>query len=171
MLPGTIQYPIMSNYFIQVYASVKRIGGYLEEDEVPEWVSWKSESRLGSVGPAGAFDERVGFSKASFIWSFQKKDESDVKKDAVETDTPAEAEPQPFGLRDLDIFFQLGRINLISGPTGSGKSSCKCRISGCCINFCLTHVGDAYSAVCSPRRNELHRRDGPPTEELSAGRP
>lgn len=140
---------MVANFLIQTYASVVRIEKYLEEDEVPEWVSWHSESRLGSaINPAEPFDDRVGFSEASFAWVSPNKEEE--KKTAAPkpplmtrikgifkkaptpaSDTEALADPadeeaaedKPFELRNIDIKFKLGAINLVSGPTGSGKSS------------------------------------------------
>lgn len=151
---------MFGNFLIQTYASVVRIEKYLEEDEVPEWVSWQSESRLGRSSPnsgsSEGFDERVGFENASFAWvSPNKHTEEDKKnkdkkskKDAKpkpplmarikgifkKASKPADAEAaaetaeedeedKPFELRDIDITFKLGAINLVSGPTGSGKSS------------------------------------------------
>ncbi|KAF8318512.1 P-loop containing nucleoside triphosphate hydrolase protein [Clavulina sp. PMI_390] len=146
--------PMIGNFLIQTYASIVRIQKYLEEDEVPEWVSWQSESRLGkSLNPTEPFDERVGFVNANFIWLSPNKEEADKnKKDAKkaaapkpsiwarvkgifkkapkpsDTEAPAAAEEEeeedkPFELHNMDIMFKIGAMNLISGPTGSGKSS------------------------------------------------
>lgn len=111
--------------------------------QVPEWVSWQSATRMGTSSLNTPIDDRVGFDDASFAWISPNKEE--VKKAptpslldrfksifkrkqaiALGPDTVAEEEPQrPFELRNLNIAFVPGRINLISGPTGSGKSSCE----------------------------------------------
>jgi len=144
-----MQVPMIASYLIQTYASIVRIEKYLEEEEVPEWVSWQSKSRLrGSNNPAEPFDERVGFVNASFAWTPPNKEADDIsknkkpavakpplmarikgifKKTSKAADTEASAEEAeddtPFELRDVNIWFRLGAINLVSGPTGSGKSS------------------------------------------------
>lgn len=143
---------MIANFLIQTYASIVRIEKYLDEDEVPEWVSWQSPRRAGVVSPLGDadFDERVGFSNANFAWVSPNKDAAATpaakkaapkpplltrikgifKKapKAADAEAPAEAEEEeeqdkPFELHNLDLFFKLGEINLLSGPTGSGKSS------------------------------------------------
>ncbi|KAJ7657330.1 hypothetical protein DFH06DRAFT_1297973 [Mycena polygramma] len=56
-------------------------------------------------------DERVGFRNASFSWS----------KEIDGSSTPSQRQ---FLLRiDGELFFERGRINLVVGPTGSGKTS------------------------------------------------
>jgi ABC-type multidrug transport system fused ATPase/permease subunit len=146
---------MIGNFLIQTYASILRIEKYLEEEEVPEWVSWQSESRLrGSPDSAEPFDERVGFVDASFAWIPPNKDADDTSKKnqepavakpslmarikgifkkapkAADAEAPAETteeadEDKPFELENVNIWFKLGGINLVSGPTGSGKSSCE----------------------------------------------
>lgn len=145
---------MVANFLIQTYASVVRIEKYLGEDEIPEWVSWQSESRLGStINPAEPFDDRVGFSDASFAWVSPNKEEekkpaaaaakpplmtrikgifkkaptpaNDTEAVADAADEEAE-EDKPFELRNIDVKFKIGAINLVSGPTGSGKSSRQC---------------------------------------------
>lgn len=109
--------------------------------QVPEWVSWQSSARMGTSSLNTPFDDRVGFDDASFAWISPNKEEAKKtptpsildrfksifkRKQAIALgpDTVAEEEPQrPFELRNLDITFIPGRINLITGPTGSGKSS------------------------------------------------
>lgn len=132
---------MMANYFIQTYASMKRIEKYLEEEEVPAWVSWRSPARLGNSNPSAPFDERIGFVNASFEWTSPNKEEekkaptvgwtarvknvfSPKGKMIVNAEVATEEQEMPFKLRNIDIMFAIGGINLISGPTGSGKSSC-----------------------------------------------
>lgn len=149
---------MIANWLIQTYASVVRIEKYLEEDEVPEWVSWQSETRMAGsattyASAAAGFDDRVGFDNASFAWVSPNKEDKDPKakakgpatpklslsqrikgvfskkkapsvEDAANEDEESE-EDKPFELHNLDVWFKLGKLNLISGPTGSGKSSGK----------------------------------------------
>lgn len=157
---------MIANFLIQTYASVVRIEKYLEEDEVPEWVSWQSENRMAGAPPSStspssyasavisggsqSFDDRVGFDNASFAWISPNKEDKDPKSkkpaakpkptlsqrikgifkkqkaggdaEAPEADEESE-EDKPFELHNMDVWFKLGTLNLISGPTGSGKSS------------------------------------------------
>lgn len=54
---------------------------------------------------------QIGFRKASFVWS----------NDVDGSLTPSK---RKFVLKiDDDLIFQRGRINLVVGPTGSGKTS------------------------------------------------
>jgi ABC-type multidrug transport system fused ATPase/permease subunit len=143
---------MIANFLIQTYASIVRIESYLEEEEVPEWVSWQSDARLrGSLNSAELFDERVGFVDASFAWTSPSKEDASKKnkKPAVakastltarfkaifkkgpkgaEAEAPAGTTEgnegdEPFELRNINVWFKLGAVNLVSGPTGSGKSS------------------------------------------------
>ncbi|KAJ6468064.1 P-loop containing nucleoside triphosphate hydrolase protein [Mycena vitilis] len=58
-----------------------------------------------------SMDERIGFRDAAFSWS----------KEIDESSTPSQRQ---FLLRiDGEILFERGRINLVVGPTGSGKTS------------------------------------------------
>ncbi|KAF8318510.1 P-loop containing nucleoside triphosphate hydrolase protein [Clavulina sp. PMI_390] len=146
--------PMMANDLIETNVSAVRIQKYLEEDEVPEWVSWQSQSRMGTPpNPSEPFDKRVGFVNANFAWLSPnkrdagkkmrdatdsaasnismgsrirwlfKKDPKTINREARTADEENEERDKPFELRNIDLMFNLGALNLISGPTGSGKSS------------------------------------------------
>src|SRR5271155_3647946 len=77
--------------------SLKRVDQYLnEEEEIDDNSILKSS--------AGS-EEAPSFSNATLTWS------------------KAEANETQFQLRDLDVTFSKGELNLIVGPIGSGKSS------------------------------------------------
>ncbi|KZW03562.1 hypothetical protein EXIGLDRAFT_721773 [Exidia glandulosa HHB12029] len=60
--------PLVANLLQRMYASVVRIGDFLEEEEVPVWVS----ALLHEEGPAAdaqVFDERIGCEGATFVWN------------------------------------------------------------------------------------------------------
>src|SRR5271168_3161189 len=79
--------------------SLKRIDQYLnDEEEIDEGLVEKSA--------AVSSDEPPSFSNATLSW--QKTDGDDNTQ---------------FRLRDLDLTFSKGELNLIVGPIGSGKSS------------------------------------------------
>lgn len=81
---------------------MQRIEHYLAEEEVPEWVSDFSAST-----DFPQTDGKIGFSSATFEWQ------------AMPKTTPSEG----FQLGPLDFIFPAGKISLISGATGSGKSA------------------------------------------------
>ncbi|KAK7058500.1 hypothetical protein VNI00_002134 [Paramarasmius palmivorus] len=84
---------------LHAYVSMQRIEKFLDEEEVPEWASTlNSTTPTSNDSPA-----RLGFSDATFQWQ--------------------SAGPDQFQLGPLNLFFPEGQITLLSGPTGSGKSS------------------------------------------------
>ncbi|KAJ3895149.1 pleiotropic drug resistance ABC transporter [Lentinula edodes] len=86
---------------LHAYVSMQRIERYLAEEEVPAWVS------AFSVATASELNPEVGFSEAIFEWQPQKG--PDI--------------PDGFRLGPLDFTFPIGKVSLISGATGSGKSA------------------------------------------------
>ncbi|KZW03607.1 P-loop containing nucleoside triphosphate hydrolase protein [Exidia glandulosa HHB12029] len=133
--------PIFANLAQRVYASLTRIGDYLEEEEVP----------LQGQESSSSFDNRVGCEKATFVWNttaitkatllakeLKKKTEQErkqkswlrkftSKKATMSGSSSVPATPstpqQPFTLRDISVTFPRGKMSLICGATGSGKSS------------------------------------------------
>ncbi|KAL5518793.1 hypothetical protein ACEPAH_476 [Sanghuangporus vaninii] len=90
--------------FLHAYVSYQRINAFLKEDEVPEW----SSTLLHTPGPGDTDFNRVGFGDALFTWSTSRRN----------------SDPCPsFQLGPLDINFPPGRLTLITGSTGSGKTA------------------------------------------------
>ncbi|KAI0950790.1 hypothetical protein AcW1_008002 [Taiwanofungus camphoratus] len=87
---------------LHAYVSMQRLETFLDEPEVPEWAS----SLKMSANPRTAATTEIGFDNASFEW--------DV--------SPTEA-PSRFTLGPLDVRFPEGKLTLVSGATGSGKSA------------------------------------------------
>lgn len=83
--------------------SVDRIEEYLSEAETEKYEQL-SECQLQESG-----EPLIGFFQASFNWG--KPKDGDKQKENT------------FQLIDLNAKFTVGRLNLIVGPTGSGKSS------------------------------------------------
>jgi ABC-type siderophore export system fused ATPase/permease subunit len=99
---------------------MQRIQHFLKEDEVPDWAS-----TLSSPVPNSSHlpDDKVGFSEASFEW----EDSS--------TDAPAR-----FQLGPLNVDFPKGKLTIVSGATGSGKSALLAALLGgklCYIDWIL----------------------------------
>lgn len=85
------------------YVSMQRIQDFLKEDEVPDWAS-----TLSTPMPH-VRDDKVGFSEASFEWQ--------------DPSSSTTAPSTRFQLGPLDIVFPTGKLTIVSGATGSGKSA------------------------------------------------
>ncbi|KAF8641091.1 hypothetical protein AX17_000734 [Amanita inopinata Kibby_2008] len=89
---------------LHAYVSMERIESFLSEKEVPQWASILT----AYIRPV--VQDKVGFTGAIFDWEL-----ADTQKPSV---------PLPrFQLGPLDITFPKGKLTLISGATGSGKSA------------------------------------------------
>lgn len=84
---------------------MQRIEHYLAEEEVPEWVSAFSASAASSQPEP---DGKIGFSNAIFEWQ------------ALPKTAPSD---EGFQLGPMDFLFPSGKLSLVSGATGSGKSA------------------------------------------------
>ena len=77
--------------------SVDRIEEYLSEPETEKYKQLKDEEIDDDGNPV------IGFERATFSWGGKNTDD--------------------FRLMDLNVKFQVGQLNTIIGPTGSGKTS------------------------------------------------
>ncbi|KAH0537387.1 hypothetical protein FGG08_005829 [Glutinoglossum americanum] len=83
--------------------SVDRVEEFLNEEETEKYKQLKD-----GVDESG--DPLIGFENASFTWgSRQATDKPDT--------------PTAFRLIDLDVKFHVDELNVVAGPTGSGKTS------------------------------------------------
>ncbi|KAF8339574.1 uncharacterized protein EI90DRAFT_3151078 [Cantharellus anzutake] len=137
--------PMLMQWLVTTYASYIRIDKYLNEEEVPNWVSWQSAVRTQEYDPHASFDDRVGFKDGFLRWASHDKEEVKAPKPSfiscfrslfkcahktngapnarVDDINEEEQQPKDFELRGLNIIFKRGQLNLVCGPTGSGKSS------------------------------------------------
>ncbi|KAH8929585.1 hypothetical protein BT69DRAFT_1328619 [Atractiella rhizophila] len=100
-------------YAIFLWTSVKRVQDYLVEEEVPDRVTaFKS---VMDNSPTKL--ERLGFEDASFEYARAEKMEKAADGEHEERNA------ETFMLHNLDVDFPLGKLSLITGATGSGKSS------------------------------------------------
>ncbi|KAI1500567.1 hypothetical protein F5X99DRAFT_234366 [Biscogniauxia marginata] len=83
--------------------SVDRVEEFLKEDETEKY------EQLGDKNVDDEGNEVIGFRGATMIWG---------NKDAVAPDGST-----AFRLLDLNVDFKIGKLNIIAGPTGSGKTS------------------------------------------------
>lgn len=83
--------------------SIDRIEEFLNEEETSKF------EQLGEDNIDENGDRVIGFRDATFIWG---------SKTAV-----AEDGSMAFRLLDMNVDFKIGKLNVITGPTGSGKTS------------------------------------------------
>lgn len=97
------QFGDMFAHVQETKVSIERVEEFLREDETDKYI----QLGLDNIDEDGV--RRIGFEKTTLIWG---------AKDAV-----AEDGSRAFRLMDLDLDFKIGKLNIIAGPTGSGKTS------------------------------------------------
>ena len=103
-----LRYPLdqlgdMIAHVQEAKVSVDRIEAFLSEEETGKF----EQLGLDNIDESG--NRVIGFREATFIWG---------GKDVVAADGSMN-----FRLLDLNVDFAIGKLNVISGPTGSGKTS------------------------------------------------
>ncbi|QRW00095.1 ABC transporter transmembrane region [Ceratobasidium sp. AG-Ba] len=94
---------------IQAQVSLVRVNDFLNNTELLD--AYSEEKRADSTMDPSHDCSRVGFRNAMFTW-------------APYTPRLSNTQERNFSLRiDGDLLFQSGKINVITGPTGSGKTS------------------------------------------------
>lgn len=83
--------------------SVDRVEEFLNEEETEKY------DQLGTDNTDEDGVKHLGFKDTTLIWGGK--------------DTVADDGSRAFQLLDLNVDFQIGKLNIIAGPTGSGKSS------------------------------------------------
>lgn len=93
------------------YVSMQRIQAFLSEPEVEDWACGiKRDEETPGTPPD---DDKIGFRNASFRWHWN----------LTELEDPLERDNSTFMLSDITIDIPLGKLTLVTGVTGSGKSS------------------------------------------------
>jgi ABC-type multidrug transport system ATPase subunit len=82
---------------------VDRVEEFLNEEETEKY-DQLSHDNLDENG-----NKMIGFNNATFSWGGKE--------------SPTDEISTAFRLMDLDIKFEIGKLNIIAGPTGSGKTS------------------------------------------------
>lgn len=120
-----LKYPLdqladMLSNVIQAKVSVDRIEKFLNERETQKYEQLEDKPR----GPNSPY---IGFENATFSWGVSQPKFSDNDDDinaGPRQSSPAPAAPKAdFKLRDVDVSFHVGELNVVIGPTGSGKTS------------------------------------------------
>ncbi|KAH7102640.1 hypothetical protein BKA62DRAFT_699295 [Auriculariales sp. MPI-PUGE-AT-0066] len=128
--------------YANMTAAYQRIDEFLEEEEVRSWASALKQDRPIR---GQEFDTRLGAANATFQWyKYTPKPDEDEEQDAkpaarwyqrpfgmfrkgtasTQAEEPAVAqEDQTFQLRGINVVFPRGQLSVVTGPTGSGKSS------------------------------------------------
>ncbi|KAL8704270.1 MAG: hypothetical protein Q9201_002580 [Fulgogasparrea decipioides] len=83
--------------------SVDRVDEFLNEDETEKYIQLSSNGKTKTAGTV------IGFDNATLTWGSRNSAES--------------GEAGAFRMIDLNIRFSMSDLNLIIGPTGSGKTS------------------------------------------------
>lgn len=107
--------------------SIDRVEEFLNEEETEKYEQLAHEN----IDESG--EETIGFVNGCFSWA--------SKQEIV-----AEGASPAFRLMDLDIKFAVGKLNIIAGPTGSGKTSLLMALLG--EMSCITgkvHLPGGYS--------------------------
>ncbi|CAG9944491.1 unnamed protein product [Clonostachys rosea f. rosea IK726] len=97
------QFGDMFAHVQEAKVSIDRVDEFLREEETEKY------EQLGFDNKDEDGVERIGFRDTTLIWG---------SKNAVADDGS-----KAFRLMDLNIDFRIGQLNVIAGPTGSGKTS------------------------------------------------
>ncbi|KAF4983679.1 hypothetical protein FZEAL_966 [Fusarium zealandicum] len=97
------QFGDMFAHVQETKVSIERVEEFLREDETDKYI----QLGLDNVDEDGV--RRIGFKDATLIWGGK--------------DTVAEDGSRAFQLMDMNVDFKIGKLNIIAGPTGSGKTS------------------------------------------------
>ncbi|ORY79996.1 hypothetical protein BCR37DRAFT_381441 [Protomyces lactucae-debilis] len=87
---------------LQSKVSLDRVSAFLSEEETKKYDHLKKPK--STEGP------KIGFVKGTFTWASQK-------------DLDTQSNTTAFQIKDLSIEFPVGELSIVSGPTGSGKTS------------------------------------------------
>ncbi|KAL8277960.1 hypothetical protein RQP46_009592 [Phenoliferia psychrophenolica] len=109
---------------LQTYVSVERLEAFMSEPEVEPWVS-----SLRPDEPTSPLSSKVGIEHGTF--RYQDNTTNNNNKSAatpsplpiVALDGVPQVEEDSFELQDVNVVFPEGKLSLICGPTGSGKTS------------------------------------------------
>ncbi|QRW10315.1 ABC transporter [Ceratobasidium sp. AG-Ba] len=142
--------PITVASSIRTLVSIDRIDKYLNEDDVPDFVS---SLKRDISPPHVGIDSRLGCANGRFRWptssaQLQPKKPAAPKKkslwgrflvllrlrkpmpEVTIQEPQLEDEERPFELSDVSVLFPEGVLSVVFGPTGSGKSSLLAAILG-----------------------------------------
>ncbi|GKU02109.1 atpase [Fusarium langsethiae] len=97
------QFGDMFAHVQETKVSIDRVEEFLMEEETDKYI----QLGLDNVDEDGV--RRIGFKNATLTWGSKE--------------TVSEDSTRAFRLMDVDVDFKIGKLNIIAGPTGSGKTS------------------------------------------------
>ena len=93
----------MIAHVTETKVSIDRVEEFLNEEETEKYEQLRHDN-LDEEG-----NRMIGFKQATFSWGGKEATSGDVSS--------------AFRLMDVDIKFEIGKLNIVAGPTGSGKTS------------------------------------------------
>lgn len=120
-----VSIPIIFESLLKAYVSLGRISEFLQEEELARDTTvtvLHKDSKIRTHGPTA--HPTIGFKNASFTWP-NKENEKVSSPSMPEEEQPIlSQEPEErFKLQNITLDFPVGKLSLIVGPTGSGKSA------------------------------------------------
>lgn len=107
LLKGPLdQFSDMASFVIQSKVSLDRIQNFLNESETEKYDQLTIS------------DTKLGFENATLSWNNSSKESA-----TSDTTDATDSSTDDFKLQDLNIEFKIGKLNLVIGETGSGKTS------------------------------------------------
>ncbi|KAL1921756.1 uncharacterized protein VTP21DRAFT_10398 [Calcarisporiella thermophila] len=116
LLKKPIDYlPEIAQSVVETLVSLERVEAFLAEEETQKYAS--------SVDPTREDGPQIGFRSATFVWKGPKGKRKGPHPWAGGAEAADEHDSTRFILRELSVEFPVGKLSLVVGPTGSGKSS------------------------------------------------
>ncbi|GAA5897295.1 hypothetical protein JCM8208_003781 [Rhodotorula glutinis] len=117
MLPTSI------TQLLQTWVSIQRLEQFFQDEEVDPWVS---SLRDDTTVPSSSADGGVEVGISSGTFKYHEKDSAEATSAAPAPAAAGGADgdvERKFELADIDVRFPEGKLSLVCGPTGSGKTS------------------------------------------------
>ncbi|KAG8943314.1 hypothetical protein FRC04_002938 [Tulasnella sp. 424] len=109
---------------LHALVSMRRIETFLAEDEVEDWVTSLKRDTAQAHLSTTSLSSKVCFEFATFQWYAQKTKADSTPPTSETSSATVATDPAPaFQLQDISIDFPVGKLSLITGATGSGKTS------------------------------------------------
>ncbi|KAF9384340.1 hypothetical protein CPB97_005742 [Podila verticillata] len=117
--------PMTLDSLSKAYVSLGRISDFLQEEELARDTTvtvFHKDSKILTRGPSG--HPTIGFENASFTWPNKENEKVSSPSTHEEEQPILSQEPEErFKLQNITLDFPVGKLSLIVGPTGSGKSA------------------------------------------------
>ncbi len=106
---------------LHAYVSLQRIERYIQEEEVDDWVTTLKRKEIQV--PLSLEDaSKVWVKNGTFVWHAGASQHYPRTLDP-DTGSRPDLQREIFALDDISLNFPSGNLSLVTGPTGSGKSS------------------------------------------------